>query len=73
MQQKNKMVRLKTSKGDIVIELNEVAASVTVKNFLQYVQTGFYNGTIFHRVIAGFMIQGGGFAQQLQQKRPSLQ
>ncbi len=62
-------VRLETSMGNIVIELNEKAAPVTVKNFLGYVQAGFYNGTIFHRVIPNFMIQGGGFTTDMQQKQ----
>ena len=55
------MVRLKTSAGDIVLELDQEKAPKTVKNFLGYVESGFYSGTIFHRVINGFMIQGGGF------------
>jgi cyclophilin family peptidyl-prolyl cis-trans isomerase len=62
-------VKLETSMGDIVIELNEKAAPVTVKNFLTYVEKGFYNGTIFHRVISNFMIQGGGFTQDMIQKK----
>jgi peptidyl-prolyl cis-trans isomerase A (cyclophilin A) len=53
-------VRLKTTKGDIVIELNAEKAPVTVENFLGYVKKKHYNGTVFHRVISGFMIQGGG-------------
>ena len=61
-------VKLETSKGDIVIELNEEKAPVTVKNFLNYVNDGFYDGTIFHRVIPNFMIQGGGFNDQMMQK-----
>ena len=65
-----KKVKLETNMGDIVIELNGEAAPVTVKNFLQYVQEGFYDGTIFHRVIPGFMIQGGGFAADMVQKKP---
>ena len=63
-----KMVKLQTSMGDIVIELNQEAAPVTVKNFLDYVRSGFYNGTIFHRVISGFMIQGGGLEADMQKK-----
>jgi peptidyl-prolyl cis-trans isomerase A (cyclophilin A) len=55
-------VRLKTSKGDIVLELNAEKAPITVKNFLEYVEKDHYDGTVFHRVIDGFMIQGGGFA-----------
>ena len=62
------MVILKTNKGDIVIELNEEKAPVTCKNFLDYVKSGHYNGTIFHRVIPGFMIQGGGMTPDMQQK-----
>lgn len=62
------MVRLKTSAGDIVLELNQEKAPITVKNFLHYVEAGFYNGTIFHRVISNFMIQGGGFEANGRQK-----
>jgi len=62
------MVKLETSMGNIVIELNEQAAPVTVKNFLGYVEEGFYDGTIFHRVIPDFMIQGGGFTTEMEQK-----
>jgi len=63
-----KMVRLETSKGDIVIEVNESVAPVTSANFLRYVEEGFYDGTIFHRVIPKFMIQGGGFTPDMQEK-----
>lgn len=63
------MVTLKTSQGDITIELYPDKAPDTVANFLQYVADGFYNGTVFHRVIDGFMIQGGGFTEQMQQKQ----
>jgi len=62
-------VRLKTSKGDILLELDRQRAPVTVENFLQYVKDGTYNGTIFHRVISGFMIQGGGFAAGMKEKQ----
>jgi len=65
-----KKVKLETNMGDIVIELNEEAAPVTVKNFLRYVEEGFYDGTIFHRVIPDFMIQGGGFTADMVQKKP---
>ena len=65
----NNVVKLQTSMGNIVIELNEQAAPVTVKNFLGYVQSGFYDGTIFHRVIPGFMIQGGGFTPKMIRKK----
>jgi peptidyl-prolyl cis-trans isomerase A (cyclophilin A) len=54
-------VRLETSAGDIVIELEPSKAPKTVDNFLQYVRSGHYDGTIFHRVISNFMFQGGGF------------
>jgi len=59
---------LETSLGDIEIELNADRAPVTVENILSYVRDGFYDGTIFHRVIKGFMIQGGGFDEQMLQK-----
>lgn len=62
-------VKLETSLGDIVVELNAEKAPVTVANFLSYVNDGFYNGTIFHRVIGHFMIQGGGFDEDFQQKQ----
>lgn len=61
-------VLLQTNKGDVELELNPEKAPVSVKNFLSYVESGFYNGVIFHRVIPGFMIQGGGFTQEMQQK-----
>jgi peptidyl-prolyl cis-trans isomerase A (cyclophilin A) len=64
-----KTVKLATSMGDIVIELDEKSAPVTVKNFLTYTQQEFYNGTIFHRVISNFMIQGGGFTKEMKQKK----
>ncbi len=63
-------VKLQTAKGDIIIELNENKAPVTVKNFLAYVQEGFYDGIIFHRVIPNFMIQGGGFTRDMNRKKP---
>lgn len=65
------MVIIKTTKGDIVIELNHEKAPVTCANFLEYVQNGHYVGTIFHRVIKGFMIQGGGLTADMEQK-PTL-
>jgi cyclophilin family peptidyl-prolyl cis-trans isomerase len=64
-----KMVKLETSMGDIVIELDEENAPVTVKNFLDYTKEGFYDETIFHRVIANFMTQGGGFTSDMKQKK----
>lgn len=62
-------VVLETTKGNIEVELYEDKAPETVKNFLSYVNEGFYNGTIFHRVIGDFMIQGGGFDINLQKKK----
>ena len=62
------MVTLKTNFGDIRIKLYEKEAPITVKNFLDYVKQGFYRDTIFHRVIPGFMIQGGGFDRSFHQK-----
>ena len=64
----NPLVEMKTSQGLVVIELYADKAPKTVENFLQYVKDGFYNGTIFHRVIDGFMIQGGGFEPGMNQK-----
>ncbi len=64
----NPQVELKTTAGVLIIELYPDKAPKTVENFLKYVNDGFYNGTIFHRVIPGFMIQGGGFSQDFQQK-----
>jgi len=61
-------VQLKTSMGDIVVELNDAKAPKSAANFLQYVRDKHYDGTVFHRVIDGFMIQGGGFTPDLQQK-----
>ncbi len=61
-------VRLQTTEGNIVLELDEQKAPGTSENFLSYVRSGHYDGTIFHRVIEGFMIQGGGFAPGMQQK-----
>ena len=62
------MVRLETSMGDIVIDLDAAKAPKTVENFLQYVNEGHYDGTIFHRVIDGFMIQGGGMTADMKEK-----
>jgi peptidyl-prolyl cis-trans isomerase A (cyclophilin A) len=61
-------VEFKTTMGNFVVELDSVKAPKTTTNFLNYVNSGFYNGTIFHRVIDGFMIQGGGFTPDLTQK-----
>ena len=65
---KQTKVRVETSKGDIVIELNEEKAPISCKNFLQYVDEKYYDGLIFHRVIKDFMIQGGGMNAQMRQK-----
>jgi peptidyl-prolyl cis-trans isomerase B (cyclophilin B) len=62
-------VKLTTTMGDIVLELYPDKAPATVDNFLQYVKDGFYNGTVFHRVMDGFMIQGGGMDANLNEKR----
>lgn len=64
----NPRVVLHTSMGDIVLELDPGKAPTTVENFLQYVRDGFYDGTIFHRVISNFMIQGGGLTADMQPK-----
>lgn len=61
-------VELQTSLGNIVVELNADKAPKSAANFLQYAKSGFYNGTVFHRVIPGFMIQGGGFDSKMSQK-----
>lgn len=65
---KNPVVTMETNLGNVKIELFEKEAPISVKNFLDYTKSGFYNGTIFHRVIAGFMIQGGGFTADLKEK-----
>ena len=61
-------VKLETSMGDIVVQLNSRKAPLSTANFLQYVKSGFCDGTIFHRVIKGFMIQGGGLTQDMKEK-----
>jgi len=66
---KHSMVKLHTNHGDITIELDAEKAPETVKNFLDYAGSGFYDGTIFHRVIGNFMIQGGGFEPGMKQKK----
>ena len=65
------MVRLTTSMGDIDIELNAENAPISAENFLAYVNSGHYDGTIFHRVIDGFMIQGGGMTEDMKEKTTS--
>jgi peptidyl-prolyl cis-trans isomerase B (cyclophilin B) len=71
---KNPQVKLTTTMGDIILELYPDKAPATVENFLQYVKDGYYNGTVFHRVISTFMIQGGGMDATMNQKptRPSI-
>ncbi|MDR1044541.1 MAG: peptidyl-prolyl cis-trans isomerase [Candidatus Adiutrix sp.] len=61
-------VKLRTNMGDIVLELNGEAAPLTVDNFIKYVEEGHYDGTLFHRVIAGFMVQGGGLKTDMKEK-----
>jgi len=68
----NPQVKLQTSQGDITIELNEEKAPLSSENFLSYVNSGAYEGTIFHRVIDGFMIQGGGFESDMKQEAQML-
>ena len=65
----NPVVKMETSLGTITIELFEKEAPITVENFLKYVDAAFYDGTIFHRVIPGFMIQGGGMDFGMSQKK----
>jgi peptidyl-prolyl cis-trans isomerase A (cyclophilin A) len=65
---KNPVVVMETSMGNVKMELFEAEAPISVKNFLEYTNSGFYNGTIFHRVIANFMIQGGGFTTDFNSK-----
>lgn len=64
----NPMVLIRTNTGDIKLELYPEKAPITVENFLSYVDSGFYDGTIFHRVIPNFMIQGGGFSPDMEEK-----
>lgn len=61
-------VKLATSMGDITLELDAAKAPITVENFLAYVKSGHYNGTVFHRVMSTFMVQGGGFGPELKEK-----
>ena len=62
------LVKMETNYGDIILELNQEKAPITVKNFLQYTDNKFYDGTIFHRVINNFMIQGGGLTKDMKKK-----
>lgn len=69
MAEKNPVVLIAINKGDIRIELDAARAPITTKNFLDYVSEGHYDGLVFHRVIAGFMIQGGGMDVQMKEKK----
>ena len=66
---KNPVVTMATNMGDIRVELDAANAPITTQNFLEYVNEGYYDGLIFHRVIQGFMIQGGGFDPEMKQKK----
>ncbi len=70
----NPVIMLSTNQGNITVELNQSKAPISVKNFMAYAESGFYTGTVFHRVIPGFMIQGGGFMQTMKKKttRPAI-
>jgi len=70
---KKPVILMETSMGNVKIQLDPQKAPISVKNFLDYVKSGFYGGTVFHRVIPGFMIQGGGFTADLQQKPTKAQ
>jgi peptidyl-prolyl cis-trans isomerase A (cyclophilin A) len=63
------MIRFETTLGDFTIEFHEKEAPQTVANFLRYIDEGFFDGTIFHRIVPGFVIQGGGFTEDMTQKR----
>jgi peptidyl-prolyl cis-trans isomerase A (cyclophilin A) len=63
------MIRFETTLGDFTVEMFEKEAPQTVVNFLKYIDTGFFDGTIFHRIVPGFVIQGGGFTEDMSQKR----
>jgi cyclophilin family peptidyl-prolyl cis-trans isomerase len=65
---KNPLVRFETSHGDFSVEVDEESAPISAQNFLRYVDQGYYDGTIFHRVIPGFMVQGGGFTADMEHK-----
>ncbi len=66
-----KRIKLETSEGNIVLELDITRSPLSVLNFMKYVRSGFYDGTIFHRVIENFMIQGGGFTPEMERKQPN--
>ena len=64
------MIHFKTNLGDFSVELFEKEAPVTVANFLKYIDEGFFDGTTFHRMVPGFVIQGGGFTEDMRKSRP---
>lgn len=66
-----KRIKMETSEGNIILELDITRAPLSVLNFMKYVESGFYDGTIFHRVISNFMIQGGGFTPDMERKQPN--
>jgi peptidyl-prolyl cis-trans isomerase A (cyclophilin A) len=68
MPEKNPLVRFETSHGDFSVEVDEESAPISAQNFLRYVDEGYYDGTVFHRVIPGFMVQGGGFTAGMEHK-----
>jgi len=68
MSEENAMVRFETSHGDFTVEVDAESAPVSAKNFLRYVDESYFDGTIFHRVIPGFMVQGGGFDAEMEHK-----
>lgn len=68
MSTSNPLIQMETSKGEIILELDRAKAPVSVENFIAYALAGHYDGTIFHRVIKGFMIQGGGLTPELEKK-----
>ena len=68
MSGENPLVRFETSHGDFSVEVDEESAPISAQNFLRYVDEGYYDGTVFHRVIPGFMVQGGGFTVDMGQK-----
>lgn len=68
MSTSNPLIQMETSMGEIILELDREKAPLTVENFLSYARSGHYDGTIFHRVIKGFMVQGGGYAPDLAEK-----
>lgn len=68
MSPSNPLIQMETTQGEIILELDRAKAPISVENFIAYAQDGHYDGTIFHRVIKGFMIQGGGLTPEMEQK-----